>query len=95
MNWVRVGKFKTSVTKLVDGLEKRHLIQRVPLHPTDRRSNVIQLTPKGKNLKMKLTPIVKKTLDKVHKNISKRASSCFSRSIATNGKKLKLVFLFI
>ncbi|MEN7550044.1 MarR family transcriptional regulator [Rapidithrix thailandica] len=63
-----VGKFKTSVTKLVDGLEKRHLIQRVP-HPTDRRSNLIQLTAMGKNIEKQLTPIVKKTLDEAHKNI--------------------------
>lgn len=65
-----VGKFKTSVTKLVDGLEKRNLIKRLP-HPTDRRSNMIYLTEVGKNIKKQLIPIIDKTLEQAHKNISK------------------------
>lgn len=64
-----VGKFKTSVTKLVDGLEKRKLIQRA-VHPTDRRSNIIYLTQVGKNIKKQLTPIIEKTLQEAHENIS-------------------------
>ncbi len=64
-----VGKFKTSVTKLVDGLEKRKLIQRAP-HPTDRRSNMIYLTQLGKNIKKQLIPIIERTLEEAHKNIS-------------------------
>lgn len=66
---VSVGKFKTSVTKLVDGLEKRNLIQRVP-HPSDRRSNIVYLTEVGKNIKKQLIPIIEKTLHEVHSNIS-------------------------
>lgn len=66
---VSIGKFKTSVTKLVDGLEKRNLIQRVP-HPSDRRSNIVYLTEVGKNIKKQLIPIIEKTLHEVHSNIS-------------------------
>lgn len=66
-----VGKFKTSVTKLVDGLEKRNLIKRMP-HPTDRRANMIYLTDIGKNIKKQLVPIIERTLEEAHKNIPKR-----------------------
>lgn len=65
-----IGRFKTSVTKLVDGLEKRKLIQRVQ-HPTDRRSNLVCLTQLGKNIRKQLLPIIEKTLDQAHKNIDK------------------------
>lgn len=40
---------QTSITSLVDRLEKQGLINRVP-HPTDRRSTLAQLTPAGRVL---------------------------------------------
>ncbi|SDS92855.1 DNA-binding transcriptional regulator, MarR family [Maribacter dokdonensis] len=64
-----IGRFKTSVTKLVDGLEKRKLIRRVQ-DPTDRRSNLVYLTKLGKNIRKQLLPIIEKTLDEAHKSIS-------------------------
>lgn len=82
-----VGKFKTSVTKLVDGLEKRRLIQRVP-HPTDRRSNLIQLTPIGKNIEKQLTPIIESTLQEAHKNISEDKLIIFQEVLQQMEKNL-------
>jgi DNA-binding MarR family transcriptional regulator len=38
---------QTSITSLVDRLEKQGLIQRTP-HPTDRRSTIAQMTPAGR-----------------------------------------------
>jgi DNA-binding MarR family transcriptional regulator len=35
-----------NVTALVDGLEAEDLVKRAP-HPTDRRSTLVELTPKG------------------------------------------------
>ena len=40
---------QTSITSLVDRLEKQGLIQRIP-HPTDRRSTLAQMTPAGRVL---------------------------------------------
>jgi DNA-binding MarR family transcriptional regulator len=40
---------QTSITSLVDRLEKQGLIRRTP-HPTDRRSTIAQMTPAGRTL---------------------------------------------
>jgi len=40
---------QTSITSLVDRLEKQDLIKRTP-HPTDRRSTIAQITPAGRVL---------------------------------------------
>jgi DNA-binding MarR family transcriptional regulator len=40
---------QTSITSLVDRLEKQGLIRRTP-HPTDRRSTIAQMTPAGRVL---------------------------------------------
>jgi DNA-binding MarR family transcriptional regulator len=43
---------QTSITSLVDRLEKQGLIKRTP-HPTDRRSTIAQMTPAGRVLTRK------------------------------------------
>jgi len=43
---------QTSITSLVDRLEKQGLIKRAP-HPTDRRSTMAQITPAGRELTAK------------------------------------------
>ncbi|MET8053899.1 MULTISPECIES: MarR family winged helix-turn-helix transcriptional regulator [unclassified Streptosporangium] len=40
----------STATSMIDRLEKRGLVRRVP-HPTDRRAKVIQLTPEGCTLR--------------------------------------------
>jgi DNA-binding MarR family transcriptional regulator len=40
---------QTSITSLVDRLEKQGLIRRMP-HPTDRRSTIAEITPNGRAL---------------------------------------------
>jgi len=51
-----IHKDKTTITRLIDGLEKRNLIVRVP-DKTDRRQKMIYLTEKGKKLEDKLLPL--------------------------------------
>ena len=63
-----IGKYKTSVTRLVDGLEKRGLIQRLPMQD-DRRSNLIKLTAKGKSMKAKLLKVQHATLREAQRHI--------------------------
>ena len=43
---------QTSITSLVDRLEKQGLIERAP-HPTDRRSTLARMTPSGRALTAK------------------------------------------
>lgn len=57
-----VTKEKATVTRLIDGLEKRNLFIRVQ-DKTDRRKNLLYLTDEAKQLKDKLMPIATKTLD--------------------------------
>jgi DNA-binding MarR family transcriptional regulator len=49
-------KEKTTITRIIDGLEKRNLIVRVQ-DKTDRRSNLIYLTDAGREVEKILTPI--------------------------------------
>ena len=43
----RLQVHRTSVTNLIDGLEKAGLVERVP-HETDRRTTLATITPKGR-----------------------------------------------
>ena len=55
-------KDKTSITRLIDGMEKRDLVVRIP-DKKDGRQKLIYLTNKGKELQRKLLYLVKKTLE--------------------------------
>ena len=62
-------KDKNSVTKLVDALEKKSFIARRK-NPTDKRSNIIVLTPKGEQMKQEAKQFGISMLDKVLTGIS-------------------------
>jgi DNA-binding MarR family transcriptional regulator len=51
----RLQVHQTSVTNLVDRLEKQGYINRIP-HPTDRRSTFAQITTAGRQIVRKATP---------------------------------------
>ncbi len=55
-----VHKDKTSITRLLDGMEKRDLVVRIP-DRLDRRQKLIYLTDKGKRLREELMQIVQRT----------------------------------
>ncbi len=50
----RLQVHPTSVTNAVDRLESAGLVRRTP-HPTDRRTTLVQLLPKGRDLAAKAT----------------------------------------
>ena len=52
---------QTSITSLVDRLEKQGLIKRTP-HPTDRRSIIAQMTPAGRVLTRKAIKLMNSEL---------------------------------
>ena len=62
-------KDKPSMTRLIDNLEKNHLVFRYP-HSTDRRVNLIHLTKEGIDLREKVINIVKGVVDKAMMDIS-------------------------
>jgi DNA-binding MarR family transcriptional regulator len=63
-----VGKDKTSVTRLIAGLEKRSLIQRATAC-TDKRCNHVTLTPQGIALEKPTMDVLAKATQYIHQEI--------------------------
>jgi len=63
-----VCKDKTTMTRLIDNMEKRNLVVRIP-DKTDKRQKLIYLTKKGKDLQVKLIEVVQKTSKEAQKSI--------------------------
>jgi len=53
-------KDEPSVSRLINNMVKRKLVRRTP-HPTDRRTNLIYLTPQGKKMKDDLIALAKES----------------------------------
>lgn len=81
----KTHKNKVSVVKLIDGLERRGLVNRCT-EPKDRRSNRIFLMPKGKKIQGKLIELAKQNLDQA-------ATGIDSAEMATCKKVLKQIIL--
>lgn len=64
-----VGKDKTSITRLIAGLQKRSLIQRVT-DKTDKRCNLVTLTPQGIALEKPTMEVLNKANDALHQAIN-------------------------
>ncbi len=63
-----IMKDKNSVVKLLDGLEKKNLVTRVP-DKTDRRQNLIEVTPYALEIQDKIKEIAMNAVDCVIKDI--------------------------
>jgi len=63
-----VGKDKTSVTRLIAGLEKRSLIRRCA-DKNDKRCNHVTLTPHGKALEKPTMSVVSDAIAVLHRDI--------------------------
>lgn len=68
---VGADKNQTYITRLLDTLEKRNLIVRVP-HPSDRRAKQIYLTQQGRELTKELIEVAQKTLGEALKDIDEQ-----------------------
>jgi DNA-binding MarR family transcriptional regulator len=62
-------KDKPSITRLIDGLERAGLAARMN-HPSDRRSNLVYLTDKGKTLKSKALKMAYQTIEEALAGLS-------------------------
>jgi DNA-binding MarR family transcriptional regulator len=66
----QVKKVKSSITRLIDNMEKRNLVVRVP-DQNDKRNKLIYLTHKGKALQKELGVVLDKKLEQAYQNIEK------------------------
>lgn len=64
------GKDKTSVTRAINGLEKRNMVLRVP-DKQDKRHNLIYLTQLGKDLKEVIMPLMMGIIHKALADVDK------------------------
>ena len=82
-------KDKTSMTRLIDNLERNEFVVRVS-HPTDRRVNLIHLTQYGASLHKKVTEVVQRVVDKSLAGVSEdeiRQTYMFLAKLEDNLKK--------
>ncbi|MBO5382079.1 MAG: MarR family transcriptional regulator [Bacteroides sp.] len=64
-------KDKPSMTRLIDNMERQHLVVRI-MDKQDRRSNLVYLTKNGKALEEQAWPIAKQTLADALQGITTR-----------------------
>ncbi|GMA61993.1 MarR family transcriptional regulator [Alicyclobacillus fastidiosus] len=62
-------KDEPSVSRLINNMIKRNLIERIP-HPEDRRTNLIFLTEEGRNIQHELYVQLNKTTEEALRGIS-------------------------
>ena len=66
----QVKKVKSSITRLIDNMEKQNLVVRIP-DQTDKRNKLIFLTHKGKALQKQLSVVLNNKLEQAYQNIEK------------------------
>lgn len=79
---------KPGITRLIDNLEKEALVRRKS-DPKDRRSNLIYLTDKGKELEGRVTEIVQESIDKALQGIDKSDAIALKRILGRIYENLK------
>jgi MarR family transcriptional regulator, organic hydroperoxide resistance regulator len=80
----RTWKDKTTITRLIDAMEKNDYVIRVP-DKHDRRHKLIYSTPKGKEILQNLVPIAKNLMDWTYEGIE-------SQDLETTRLVLKQIF---
>ena len=63
------GRDRASITRIIDQLEDRGIVQRHP-NPEDRRNKQVYLTPEGHTLKNQLSGLAEATLDEAYAGLS-------------------------
>jgi DNA-binding MarR family transcriptional regulator len=67
----RTFRDKPSITRLIDNLEKQHLVKRVA-SPTDRRINLVQLTEAAKELQQITIDLANQTMAEALVGVDKK-----------------------
>ena len=66
---IRAEKDQTNITRLLDQLERKGLVERT-VNPDDRRSFLITITEKGRDLNNKLVPIEHQVVSQIAEHLS-------------------------
>jgi DNA-binding MarR family transcriptional regulator len=83
----RTDKDQATLTKILDLLEKNGFIQRLH-NPLDRRSYLVQITDKGKQLTNQVAPIIEHVFSQILYGISQEKLMMFVRILADIEKNL-------
>ena len=81
-------KDKNSVVKLIDGLEKKELVKRVA-NVDDRRQNLIELTPTGKEIEGDVKEIAIKAVGTIIKGIEEQQLHIFINVLTQMARNMK------
>ena len=80
-------KDKAAITRLLNGLEKKNIVLRIP-DRNDKRSNLVYLTNKAKELKPHLVGFVKEMLEEAEQGIEMIRCRTTINNIFTNFDRL-------
>lgn len=83
-----MGKDKNSITKLVNGLERKELLVR-KRDKNDRRSNILMLTPKAKAMKTQTKEKGIAILDHIVDGISEEELTAFLQTLGKLTKNME------
>lgn len=79
---IKTDKDQATLTKILDLLEKREAVRRVP-NPSDRRSYLIEITQKGEDLVQILTPYIENIFMNIVSGIEPEKLAAFQEVLGT------------
>lgn len=84
----QTGRDRGSITRMIDILEKKGIITRIP-DQTDRRVNLIYLTKQGRELQPKAIQCAQQVLDKITTGFSEEEKQTFKNLLKKSVENLK------
>ena len=74
----RADRERTTISRMVDGLERRNLVVRIP-DKSDKRQKMLYLTPLGKERLKDLEPMGEEFYDRIYSNVTEEEiESCLT-----------------
>ncbi len=71
---------KTSLTRLINTMEKKNLVARIP-NPDDKRINMVHLTTNGEKLFAEVRPIMKRIISEMQQGLSESDISTVKKAM--------------
>lgn len=78
---------KNSIVKLIDGLEKKKLVRRVP-NPNDRRQNLIEVTERSKAIRDKVNALALQSVSEIVDDIPAQNLKIFVKTLSDMEKNI-------
>lgn len=75
-----LGIDNSAITRMVDRLEKKMLIKRIP-DPNDRRSILIELTERGKDVTKRIIPLGLSAIEELTRNLTPEETQQFKHCL--------------